>query len=154
VASAANSESRNVLLFPTSTKTAAVGVNKQYHLQSRGVSNSSRTELFTNFSEKARVCQVRTFFLSLRTVRVVCLPVIPLHNKQYNRYIFVKNDFFFFVLVRSAYFSSKFRKFSPNYSRTSSRTVRFGSVRKCISSSSVRFEDLKKCTPLLQSSGI
>jgi hypothetical protein len=34
VASEANLESRNVLLFPTSTKTAAVGVNKQYHLQS------------------------------------------------------------------------------------------------------------------------
>jgi hypothetical protein len=37
VASAANLESRNVLLFPTSTKTAAVGVNKQYHLQSSGI---------------------------------------------------------------------------------------------------------------------
>jgi hypothetical protein len=37
VASAANLESRNVLLFPTSTKTAAVGVNKQYHLQSNGI---------------------------------------------------------------------------------------------------------------------
>jgi hypothetical protein len=50
----------------------------------RGVSNSSRTKLFANFSEKARVRQVRTFFLSSRTVRGVCLPIIPLHNKQYN----------------------------------------------------------------------
>jgi hypothetical protein len=49
---------------------------------SRGVSNSSRTELFAIFLEKARVRQVRTFFLSSRTVRGVCLPIIPLHNKQ------------------------------------------------------------------------
>jgi hypothetical protein len=47
------------------------------------VSNSLRTELFANFSEKARVLQVRTFFLSSRTVRGVCLPLIPLHKKQY-----------------------------------------------------------------------
>jgi hypothetical protein len=38
--------------------------------------------------------------------------------------------------------------FFPNYSRTSSRTVRFGSVRKCISSSSVRFEDFQKSRSL------
>jgi hypothetical protein len=97
----------------------------------RGVSNSSRTELFANFLEKARVRQVRTFFLSSRTVRGVCLPIIPLHNKQYNRYIFLKKHFFFFDLVRSAYFrlfpQANFANFFPNYSRTSSRTVRFGS---------------------------
>jgi hypothetical protein len=116
----------------------------------RGVSNSSRTELFANFSEKARVRQVRTFFLNPRTVRGVCLPIIPLHNKQYNMYIFLENDFFFFDLVRSAYFSSKFRELLPelfpNFFPNCS--VRFGSVRKCISSSSVRFENFKKCTPL------
>jgi hypothetical protein len=119
---------------------------------SRGVSNSSRTELFANFSEKARVCQVRTFFLSSRTVRGVCLPIIPLHNSITYIY-FLKNDFFFFDLVRSAYFrlfpQANFANFFPNYSRTSSRTVLFGSVRKCISSSSVRFEDFQKCTPLV-----
>jgi hypothetical protein len=33
---------------------------------------------------------------------------------------------------------ANFANFFPNYSQTSSRTVRFGSVRKCISSSSVQ----------------
>jgi hypothetical protein len=37
MASAANLKSRNVLLFATSTKTAAAAVNKQYHLQSSGI---------------------------------------------------------------------------------------------------------------------
>jgi hypothetical protein len=55
-------------------------------LCTRGVSNSSRTELFANFSEKARVRQVRTVFLSSQTVCGVCLPIILLHNKQYNVY--------------------------------------------------------------------
>jgi hypothetical protein len=44
---------------------------------------------------------------------------------------------------------ANFANFFLNYSRTSSRTVRFGSVQKCISSSSVRFEDFQKCTPLI-----
>jgi hypothetical protein len=39
MASAANLISRNVLLFATSTKTAAAAVNKQYLLQSSGISN-------------------------------------------------------------------------------------------------------------------
>jgi hypothetical protein len=34
-------------------------------------------EVFANFSEKARVRQVRTLLLSSRTVRGVCLPIIP-----------------------------------------------------------------------------
>jgi hypothetical protein len=93
----------------------------------RGVSNSSRTELFANFSEKARVRQLRTFFLSLQTVCVVCLPIILLHNKQYNIYLFLKNDFFSLtwsdLLISQANFANLF----PNYSRTSSQTVRFSS---------------------------
>jgi hypothetical protein len=115
-------------------------------LRARVVLNSLRTELFANFSEKARVCQVRSFFLSSRTVRGVCLPIMPWHNKQYNVYIFKKTHFFFFDLVRSAYFSRKFCEplaklflnFFPNCS-----------VRKCLSSSLVRFEDFQKCTPLV-----
>jgi hypothetical protein len=39
MASAANLISRNVILFATSTKTAAAAVNKQYILQSSGISN-------------------------------------------------------------------------------------------------------------------
>jgi hypothetical protein len=49
------------------------------------------------------------------------------------------------LLISQAHFAN----FFPNYSRTSSRTVLFRSVRKCISSSSVRLEDFQKCTPLL-----
>jgi hypothetical protein len=55
---------------------------------------------------------------------------------------------FFIDLVRSACFSSNFTNFFQNYSRTSSRTVRFGSVQKCESLSSVRFADFQKGTPL------
>jgi hypothetical protein len=84
----------------------------------------------------------------LQTVRGVCLAIIPLHNKQYNVY---KKNTIFFPLTWSDLLISQanFAKFFPNYSRTSSRTVRFGLVRKCLSSSPVRFEDFQKCTPLL-----
>jgi hypothetical protein len=103
-------------------------LREKYGIDNTGVSNSSRTELYANFLEKARVCQVRTFFLSLRTVHGVCLPIILLHNKQYNVNIFLKT-IFFFDLVRSAYFSSKFREplpeLLPNF--FSNCSVQFGS---------------------------
>jgi hypothetical protein len=95
---------------------------QQSQLVTRGVSNSSQTKLFASFLEKARVCQVRTFFVSSQTVSGVCLPIIPLHNKQYNVYS-KKNDFFFFDLVRFAHFSSNFANFFPNYSPGYSKIV-------------------------------
>jgi hypothetical protein len=118
------------------------------------VSNSSRTKLFENVSEKARLRQVQTFFLSSQTVRGVCLPTIPLHNKQYNVY-FKKNKIFFSLIWSDLLISqANFANFFPNYSLTSSQTVRFGSVRKCLSSKSVRFEDFQKCTPLINANKI
>jgi hypothetical protein len=90
MASAANLISRNVILFATSTKTAAAAVNKQYILQSSGISNFHLRHLetcniFKNYCPVifALTCIVR----GVNNVLICPIPVFTSLNTKLNRAI-------------------------------------------------------------------